>query len=93
MGLSSHSLWPVGLGLKQLTAWNLNIRGNQKARVPDLSEVLKVQAEVCGGGGGGSMQSRSQEETMRRLQKQGLESKNITDCLKILPQKIYRRIK
>lgn len=51
MGLSSHSLWPVGLGLKQLTPWNLNTRGNQKARVPDLSEGLKAQAEVCGSGG------------------------------------------
>lgn len=41
--------------LKQLTAWNLNTRGNQKARVPDPSEVLKAQAEVCGGGGGGGV--------------------------------------
>lgn len=43
MGLSSHSLLPVGLGLQQLIAWNLNTRGNQKARVPDLSEVPKLK--------------------------------------------------
>lgn len=30
---------------------------------------------------------------MKRLQKQGLKSKNISDFLKILPQKIYIRIK
>lgn len=48
MGLNSHSLWPVGLGLQQLIAWNLNTRGNQKATVPDLSKVPKAQAEVCG---------------------------------------------
>lgn len=43
VGLSSHSLWPVGLGLQQMIAWNLNIRGNQKARVPDLSEMPKLK--------------------------------------------------